>query len=154
VRGWRETLTRAGAEPDPAWVVAGGHTVDSGLAGMRELLAVPNLPTAVVVGNVLAAIGALTAAREAGLRVPEDLSVVAFHDVPYAAHLVPALTAVAMPLRELGAAAVTLLLERLEGAPPRQVVVRPHPPSCDADPPHRRPAEVRAGHAPSRGRSP
>ena len=82
------------------------------------------MPTAVVVGNVLAAIGALTAAREAGLNVPADLSVIAFHDVLYAAHLVPTLTAVAMPLRELGAAAVTLLTERLAGNAPRQVVVR------------------------------
>lgn len=124
VRGWRETLVRAGLPADPAWVVAGGHTVDSGLTGMRELLAVRPAPTGVVVGNVLAAIGALTAAREAGLRVPEDLSVIAFHDVTYAAHLVPSLTAVAMPMRELGAAAVSLLLERLGGAGPRHVVVR------------------------------
>ncbi|OLF14128.1 hypothetical protein BLA60_02920 [Actinophytocola xinjiangensis] len=124
VRGWRETLTRAGLSADPGWLVAGGHTVDSGLAGMRELLAVRPAPTGVVVGNVLAAIGALTAAREAGLRVPEDLSVIAFHDVTYAGHLVPSLTAVAMPMRELGAAAVALLLERLGGADPRHVVVR------------------------------
>lgn len=124
VRGWRETLTKAGLPADPSSVVAGGHTVDSGQAGMRELLAARPLPTGVVVGNVLAAIGALTAAREAGLRVPEDLSVIAFHDVPYAAHLVPSLTAVAMPMRELGAASVTLLLERLGGGEPRHVVVR------------------------------
>lgn len=124
VRGWREALTRAGLPVDPSWLVAGGHTVESGQVGMRELLTTAGRLTAVVVGNVLAAIGALTAVREAGLRVPEDLSVIAFHDVPYAAHLVPSLTAVAMPLRELGAAAVTLLLERLGGAAPRQVVVR------------------------------
>jgi LacI family transcriptional regulator len=124
VRGWRETLTRAGLSVDPSWLVAGGHTVESGQAGMRELLATAGGLTAVVVGNVLAAIGALTAVREAGLRVPDDLSVIAFHDVVYAAHLVPSLTAVAMPLRELGAAAVSLLLERLGGADPRHVVVR------------------------------
>lgn len=132
VRGWRETLTRAGLSADPGWLVAGGHTVDSGLAGMRELLAVRPAPTGVVVGNVLAAIGALTAAREAGLRVPEDLSVIAFHDVTYAGHLVPSLTAVAMPMRELGAAAVALLLERLGGADPRHVVVRDPEPTLVA----------------------
>ncbi|MPZ82695.1 MAG: LacI family DNA-binding transcriptional regulator [Actinophytocola sp.] len=124
VRGWRDALARAGLTPNPSWLVAGGHTVESGLAGMRSLLSRRPLPTAVVVGNVLAAIGALTAAREAGLDVPGRLSVVAFHDVLYAAHLTPALTAVAMPLRELGAAAVTLLMERLEGNEPRHVVVR------------------------------
>jgi DNA-binding LacI/PurR family transcriptional regulator len=124
VRGWRDALARAGLPAQDAWLVGGGHTVDSGLAGMRTLLSGPSLPTAVMVGNVLAAIGALTAAREAGLDVPGDLSVVAFHDVLYAAHLVPALTTVAMPMRELGAAAVKLLLERLNGEEPRQVVVR------------------------------
>lgn len=123
-RGWRETLRRAGVTPDPAWLVPGGHTVDMGLEGMRTLLSVRPRPTAVVVGNVLAAIGALTAAREAGLRVPEDLSVTAFHDVLYAAHLAPTLTTVAMPLRELGAASVALLMERLAGKEPRQVVLR------------------------------
>lgn len=128
VRGWRQELTRAGLTAEARWQVHGGHTVDAGYGGMRELLAVPERPTAVVVGNVLAAIGAMTAARDAGLRIPADLSVVAFHDVVYAAHMVPPLTSVAMPLRELGAAAVTLLLEALAGAPPRQVVVKQPPP--------------------------
>jgi LacI family transcriptional regulator len=124
VRGWRDALHRAGVEPEPAWLVDGGHTVETGVEGMRALLARRPLPTAVMVGNVLAAIGAMTAAREAGLDVPGRLSVIAFHDVLYAAHLVPALTTVAMPLRELGAAAVALLVERLDGGVPRQVVVR------------------------------
>lgn len=141
VRGWREALAKAGAPARPEWLVGGGHTVESGLTGMRELLAQPSLPTAVVCGNVLAAIGALTAAREAGLDVPRDLSVIAFHDVLYAAHLVPSLTTVAMPLRELGAAAVALLLERLAGGEPRQVVVRDPAPvliprASTAPPPH------------------
>jgi LacI family transcriptional regulator len=126
VRGWREALAKAGAPVNADWLVDGGHTVDSGHLGMRELLDRPDRPTAVVVGNVLAAIGALTAARDAGVAVPRELSVVAFHDVLYAAHLVPPLTTVAMPLRELGAAAVALLLERLDGGEPRHVVVR-HP---------------------------
>jgi DNA-binding LacI/PurR family transcriptional regulator len=123
-RGWRDALTKAGAVVDEGWLVTGGHTVASGEAGMRELLSHRNRPTAVVVGNVLAAIGALTAARHAGVAVPAELSIVSFHDVLYAAHLVPALTAVAMPMRELGAAAVTVLLERMAGAAPRHVVVR------------------------------
>lgn len=122
-RGWRDALTESGLTARQEWLVDGGHTIDMGHAGMRTLLAVPDQPTAVVVGNVLAAIGALTAIREAGLRVPEDLSVVAFHESVYAANLVPALTTVRMPLRELGSAAVTLLLEALAGVAPRHVVV-------------------------------
>lgn len=125
-RGWRETLTQAGEEP--RWLADGGHTIETGRQGMHELLAGPERPTAVVAGNVLAAVGALTAARESGLAVPDDLSLIAFHDIPYAAHLTPPLTTVAMPLHELGAAAVTLLLERLDGGKERQVVVREPPP--------------------------
>jgi DNA-binding LacI/PurR family transcriptional regulator len=124
VRGWRDTLAHAGLAARQEWVVDGGHTVDMGYAGMRELLAVPQLPTAVVVGNVLAAIGAMTAIRDAGLRVPGDLSVVALHDIVYAAHLAPALTTVTMPLRELGSMAVILLLEELAGGAPRHVVLK------------------------------
>lgn len=124
VRGWRDALSKAGAPVNQDWLVGGGHTVASGELGMRELLARDPRPTAVVGGNVLAAIGALTAAREAGVKVPDEMSVVSFHDVLYAAHLVPALTTVAMPMRELGAAAVALLLERMEGGEARHVVVR------------------------------
>lgn len=124
VRGWRDALSRAGLPADDRWLGDGGHTLDSGRAGMRELLEQDDPPTAVVVGNVLAAIGALTAARDAGLDVPGEVSVVSFHEIPYAAHLTPPLTTVAMPLRELGVAAVALLLERLAGSAARQVVVR------------------------------
>jgi DNA-binding LacI/PurR family transcriptional regulator len=123
VRGWRDVLRKAGLAEHPEWIVDGGHTVESGYKGMTALAALPDRPTGIVAANVLAAIGAMTAAREAGLSVPGDLSVVAIHDVPYAAHLTPSLTTVAMPLRELGAAAVTLMLERLSGSDPRHVVV-------------------------------
>lgn len=98
--------------------------MDTGYEGMRQLLALDTLPTAVLVANVLAGIGAVTAVRDAGLSVPGDLSMIAYHDVPYAAHVVPALTTVQMPLDGLGASGVALLLERLAGADPRHVVVR------------------------------
>lgn len=123
VRGWRQALTGAGLVPDERWEVHGGYSMSTGYQGMRTLLSLSELPTGVVAGNVLAGIGALTAVRDAGLSVPDDLSIVAFHDIPYTAHLVPPLTAVAMPLRELGAASVTLLIERLAGGAPRRVVV-------------------------------
>jgi LacI family transcriptional regulator len=123
LRGWREALHRAGITEDPRWILDADHLIETGYEAMRRLAALDELPTAVFVANVLAGIGAMSAARDAGLSVPGDISMIAYHDVPYAAHLVPALTTVAMPLHELGASGVSLLLERLAGAEPRHVVV-------------------------------
>jgi LacI family transcriptional regulator len=126
-RGWRRALSRAGLAADPRWLADGGHTIALGYDGMRSLLAglsPADRPSGVVVANVLAAIGALTATRHAGLTVPDDVSLVAIHDVAFAEHLVPPLTTVAMPLRELGAAAVGLLGDLLDGGAIQQVVIR------------------------------
>lgn len=79
---------------------------------MERALLRPSPPTAVVAANTASAIGALQAAHRLGAHVPGDVSVVAIHDVPMAAHLVPPLTTVMMPLERLGARAVELLLER------------------------------------------
>lgn len=125
-RGWRRALSGAGLAADPRWVVDGGHTIALGYDGMRSLLAglsAAERPSGLVVGNVLAAVGALTATRHAGLTVPGDVSLVAIHDVAFAEHLVPALTTVAMPLREIGAAAVGLLGDLLDGGAVQQVVI-------------------------------
>jgi LacI family transcriptional regulator len=128
LRGWRDALHRAGITEDARWIVDAGHLMETGYDGMRRLIALGALPTAVFAANVLNGIGAMSAARDAGLSVPGDISMIAYHDVPYAAHLVPALTTVAMPLEQLGASGVALLLERLAGAEPRHVVLREPPP--------------------------
>ena len=70
--------------------------------------------TAVMCGNDLIAIGVLRAARQLGIRVPEDLSVVGFDDIPWAAIVTPALTTINQPVAEMAAAALRLLLDRLE----------------------------------------
>jgi len=69
--------------------------------------------TAVMCGNDLIAIGVLKAARRLGIRVPEELSVVGFDDIPWASIVTPALTTVHQPLREMGELATTLLLDRI-----------------------------------------
>ena len=68
------------------------------------------MPSAIFVANIMSAIGAISAIRSRGLRVPDDISVVGFHDVPLAGYLDPPLTTVRMPLHELGARAVDQLL--------------------------------------------
>ena len=73
------------------------------------------------------ALGLLHAARERGRRVPEDLAVVGFDDIPEAAYFAPPLTTVRMPLGELGAAAIDALLDQLEGSEAADVLVPTRP---------------------------
>jgi DNA-binding LacI/PurR family transcriptional regulator len=109
-------------QPDAALVIGNGYTSEAGAEAMRELLAMPERPTAVLVANVAAAIGALTAARLAGVHVPADLSVVAIHDIPLAANLAPALTTVRMPLAEMGRAGILALFDEDADAGIKKVV--------------------------------
>lgn len=122
--GWSDALRAAGLSSDPALVAAGGPTAESGYAGMSELLAREVPFSAVFVGSMLAAVGAINAAFHRSVPVPDRLSVIGFHDAPLASYLRPALTVVRMPTRELGLEAVRLLLGRLDGGPHRQQLVR------------------------------
>lgn len=70
-------------------------------------------PTAIVAGNDVIALGVLEAIKDAGLRVPEDFSVVGYNDVDYTRYTTPSLTTVHVPAREMGSEAARLILERL-----------------------------------------
>lgn len=106
----RRTFGEFGLEPH---VVAGGFTEEGGMAGARELLAGPELPTAVVAANDLAALGVIGALREAGLAVPGDLSVVGYDDSQIARLAVVQLTSVRQAIDEFGATAIDTLLRRI-----------------------------------------
>ncbi len=80
---------------------------------MQQLLTASPRPDAVFAVNDLLAVGALVAAREAGLKVPEDIAIMGFDDIPLAKLMSPALTTVAQPQRLLGTRAAELLFERL-----------------------------------------
>lgn len=82
---------------------------------MERLLALPVRPTAIFCYNDATAIGAMRAAYAAGLRIPQDLSVVGFDDIDLAPYLEPPLTTVAQPKREMGARAVEMVLALLSG---------------------------------------
>lgn len=97
-------------------IEADGFSEAAGYASTRKLLARGNAPTAIFAANDLIAIGALAAIREAGLRVPHDISIVGFNDIPLAGLLEPALTTVRVPQLEMGHRAVELLVGRLEGS--------------------------------------
>ena len=107
-RGWRKALAGAGIGEKP---VFGDFTMASGEAAMTALLTRTPRPTAVFCANDEMAIGAMKAARDAGLRVPTDLSIIGFDDISFAAFTDPPLTTIRQPRRELGRAAVAALLE-------------------------------------------
>ncbi|PJE95740.1 LacI family transcriptional regulator [Streptomyces carminius] len=116
--GFLGALEAHGVEHDPRRTVEGDFTERSGEEAVEKLLADGITPDAVFAHNDLCAAGALRALRTAGLRVPGDVAVVGFDDIPLAAYTDPPLTTVRQPLRAMGEAAAALLLARVNGGPP------------------------------------
>ncbi len=118
VRGYRAALSAHGLPLDEALVRDGDFSEDGGHRAMQSLLDGPHPPTAVFAASDVMAMGALVAIREAGLRVPEDIAVVGFDDIPVSKLITPRLTTVAQFQENLGVRAAEMLLERLDGAAP------------------------------------
>ncbi|MFF8633463.1 LacI family DNA-binding transcriptional regulator [Streptomyces pilosus] len=108
--GYRSAMAMAGLEADPRLMRFGDFHVQSGFEHAMDLLDGPDRPTAVFAGSDLQALGVLEAARVRGLRVPEDLSVVGYDDVPLAQWSSPPLTTVHQPLRHMAEEASRMLL--------------------------------------------
>ena len=126
IRALREHGLPVPGESAPAgWLTDHGYGGPDGRTAAAGLLASPSLPTAIVVANLNAALGVLAEIHRSPLRVPDDISLVALHDVWYADALWPPLTTVRMPLRELGASAVGMLLQHRRGEPVHRVVDAP-----------------------------
>lgn len=123
--GYREAMAAAGLAEDPALVVQGEFTFGSGVAAARQLFALKERPTAVFAANDDMATGVMWAASEAGLKVPQDVSVCGFDDIPLARQLWPALTTIRQPSRDMGKLAALQLLEVLRGRGPGQLVQVP-----------------------------
>ena len=125
VAGYRKALREAGISTSPELVVHTSFDEAGGHEGMLRLLDVSRPPTAVAAASLAGAVGAMAAARERGVVIPDELSIVAFHDSPLADYLAPALTTIAMPLLELGRQAVQMLHRQIIGEPgPKAVTVR------------------------------
>ena len=113
LRGYRDTLQAARIPLDPVLTLAGDSRQPSGRRLTSRLLALARPPSALLVGNSMMTLGALEAIREAGLRVPHDLALVGYDDMPWALALDPPLTVVRQPGYELGAVATDLLIRRI-----------------------------------------
>lgn len=114
LRGYRAVFEEAGTAIDDDDVIAGRASIDGGGAAFQRAWRLGRRPTAVLAMSDAMAIGAMTAARAVGLRIPEDISVVGFDDVDLAAHVDPPLTTVHQPVRQKGADAVRLLIAEIE----------------------------------------
>jgi DNA-binding LacI/PurR family transcriptional regulator len=137
LRGLRDTLAEHGLELSPEYVVQGDYFRGSGYHAMQQLLQLPTLPDAIFAANDQMAGDALLALRERGLRVPEDIALVGFDNVPLASYVTPPLTTVHQPTYELGFAATRLVLQGIEqpSAPmheilPTRLIIRR---SCGCD---------------------
>lgn len=113
-----ETLVQHGLDVDPSLIIVGDFSEQRGFTAAAKLLSLPRPPTAIFAANDMSAFGAIAAIREAGLRVPDDMSVVGFDDIPSAKQFNPALTTVRQPLYQIGRSAVDTLLAHIAGIEP------------------------------------
>ena len=117
--GYRSGLERAGLAVDPALVKYGDFEHEGGFARAVELLDLPDPPTAIFAGSDQQAFGVYEAARQRGLRIPDDLSVVGFDELPVSRWASPPMTTVRQPLTEMGSAAAQMIGELIDGLPLR-----------------------------------
>jgi DNA-binding LacI/PurR family transcriptional regulator len=121
-QGYLEALNEHGVTVEEKLIVGGGgsdqmpgySTEEMGYDGMMKLLSLKKRPTAIFARNDFTAMGALNAIKRTGLRVPEDMAVTGYDDIPLASHTSPALTTVRQPTREQGRVAAEFLLQRIE----------------------------------------
>jgi LacI family transcriptional regulator len=126
-RGFQMAMSEAGLSTKPELQVESGFIEDGGIRGMEKLLALREPPTAVFAVTDAVAVGAYGVVRRTGLRIPEDVAIAGYNDIPLAGRLIPGLTTVHVPIHEFGSAAARVLLEQIESAhvTPRRVVFSP-----------------------------
>ncbi len=112
--GYVAALQEQGIDIDPDLQVSVDFDVPGGQQAGRSLMQLPSPPTAIIAGNDLIAIGIITVVKRLGRRVPEDVAVVGFDNIPMAALYDPPLTTIAQPLYEMGAYAMQAILDRVQ----------------------------------------
>jgi LacI family transcriptional regulator, galactose operon repressor len=121
--GFRDAMCAAGVPVDEALVQVGNYEPSASADAARRLLALPEPPTAIFAANDMSAIATVGVAAELGLRVPEDLSVVGFDNIPESALTSPPLTTVEQSIREMGRLGIELLVKLIRGEPIEQTHV-------------------------------
>lgn len=123
-----DAMAKQGLSSGEGWIVDGNYRIDGGSAAMASILSQSEIPTAIVTANDLTAIGALRAAHEHGLRIPEDISIAGFDDIEISGIVYPPLTTLRISRKEYAG----MLLEALNVAgenltkPGRQFILPTH----------------------------
>lgn len=113
--GMRAALSEAGLKLDPRYVQHAPISLPAAEEAMTRMLALPDLPTAIISTNDIFAVGGMIACRKAGIRIPDDLSITGVDNTDLGATQSPGLTSVSTPIREIGQAAAVQIIARLEG---------------------------------------
>jgi LacI family transcriptional regulator len=123
--GYRQALAEAGIEVDGSLITGDSFSMAAGEVAGRALLDRADPPTAIFAVNDNTAIGVMAAAHALGLRIPDDLSLVGYNDIPVVSRLPVPLTTVRVPFRQIAAGALELLDDAARAAPPRTLVAAP-----------------------------
>ena len=125
VQGYQDALSDAGLTVRDEWIVTGDFQHKGGYEAVQHLLKLDETPTAIFACNDLMAVGVIAALQEVGLRVPYDISVIGYDDIPLASYTNPRLTTIDQPARELGHLAIARLFERFDNpdAPARHEIL-------------------------------
>jgi DNA-binding LacI/PurR family transcriptional regulator len=112
---YAEKVSEAGLDRSPSYVVEGVYSVEAGLRCGLKLLKLPNPPTAIFAANDEIALGVIEAAKQLGVEIPRDLSVIGIDDRPFATVVTPSLTTLHQPFDEVGREATQLLIRLMRG---------------------------------------
>jgi DNA-binding LacI/PurR family transcriptional regulator len=115
LEGFHSVLQAAGIALPAALISRGDSTLESGYSATKKLLACPERPTAIFATNDWMALGAMEAAADEGLRIPQDISIIGLDDITVSAHLRPPLTTIAVPKSQLAKEATELLFAQIKG---------------------------------------
>ena len=137
LEGYLDFLSEHGIAESGQWIYEGNWSEESGYAGFSHLVNLENPPSAIVCSNDLMAIGAMRAAADIGVEIPESVSIVGYDDIRLSSFVNPRLTTIHQPIDLVGKTAVEMLLRSLSGqeSSPQQVVLQPElvvRKSCDA----------------------
>lgn len=115
--GYLEALKQYGCRPDKKWIINGDFTQEAGAKGVQAFFSLSDPPTAILTANDFTAIGALHEAKNLGLKIPKDLSVIGFGDIPIASMTDPPLTTVRAPYQKMGEVLTKHTIMLIEGKP-------------------------------------
>lgn len=113
LEGYHAAMARAGLPVMDGYVITSDFEFGGGFSAMQKLLALPERPQAVFVGNDAMAVGAYQSLYQAGLRIPQDMALVGYDDIELARYMTPPLTTIHQPKDELGELAIDVLIHRM-----------------------------------------